>query len=57
VRPGRIVDILGEIDADILALQEVLSVEGPSREADQAQFIAEELGLDFAFGKNVNTGY
>src|SRR5262245_51864583 len=27
VRPGRIVDILGEIDADILALQEVLSVD------------------------------
>ena len=51
VQPGRIVDILGEINADILALQEVLSVEGRSREADQAQFIAEELGLDFAFGE------
>src|SRR5437016_6151165 len=30
VRPGRIVDILGEIDADIVALQEVLSIEEPS---------------------------
>ena len=31
VRPDRIVDILGEINADIVALQEVLSIEGPSR--------------------------
>src|SRR5437867_8314957 len=51
VRPDRIVDILVEINADIVALQEVLSVEGRNREADQVRFIAEELGLDFAFGE------
>lgn len=51
VRPGRIVDVLREIDADIIALQEVVSVEGRGREADQARFIAEELGFDFAFGE------
>jgi len=45
------VDVLGEIDADILALQEVLSVEGRGREADQSRFIAEELGFHFAFGE------
>src|SRR5438093_584668 len=52
VRPGRIIDILGRIDADIIALQEVCSIEGRSREEDQARFIAEELGLGFAFGEN-----
>jgi endonuclease/exonuclease/phosphatase family metal-dependent hydrolase len=52
VRPDRIVDVLREIDADIVALQEVWSVEGASREADQARFLAEELGYNFAFGEN-----
>jgi endonuclease/exonuclease/phosphatase family metal-dependent hydrolase len=51
VRPGRIVDVLAEIDADIIALQEVLSIEGRSREADQTRFIAEELDFGFAFGE------
>jgi endonuclease/exonuclease/phosphatase family metal-dependent hydrolase len=51
VRPGRIVDVLNEIDADIIALQEVLSIEGRDREADQVRFIAEELHLHFAFGE------
>ena len=51
VLPGRIVDVLSQIDADIIALQEVLSVEGKGREADQSRFIAEELGFDFAFGE------
>ena len=40
-RPGRIVDVLREIDADVIALQEVLSIEGKSREKNQARFIAE----------------
>ncbi len=52
VRPGRIIDILGNIDADIIALQEVWNIEGRSREEDQARFIAEELGLGFAFGEH-----
>jgi endonuclease/exonuclease/phosphatase family metal-dependent hydrolase len=50
VRPGRIVDVLGEIDADIIALQEVLRVDGWNRESDQARFIAEELRFNFVFG-------
>jgi endonuclease/exonuclease/phosphatase family metal-dependent hydrolase len=52
VHPGRIVDILQNIDADIVALQEVLSIEGRSRHDDQARFIAEELGYHLAFGQN-----
>ncbi len=52
VRPDRIVEVLRELDADIIALQEVLSVgEGP-REHDQARFIAEEMGLNLSLGVN-----
>ena len=39
-RPGRIVDVLREIDADVIALQEVLSIGGKSREKDQATWSA-----------------
>ena len=46
VRPARIVSVLRDLDADIIALQEVLSVGGAAREMDQARFIAEELGYD-----------
>jgi endonuclease/exonuclease/phosphatase family metal-dependent hydrolase len=52
VRPGRIVDVLASIDADIVALQEVLCIEDGSPEMDQAQFIAQELGYYSAFGHN-----
>ena len=51
VRPGRIANVLMQIDADIVALQEVLSIEGSSREKDQARFLAEELGFHYAFGE------
>lgn len=52
IRPGRIVEVLGEVDADIIALQEVLSVEGKNPEDHQARFIAEELGFDYLIGEN-----
>ncbi len=52
VRPGRIVDVLAEIDADVIALQEVLSCDGASRELHQAGFIADELGFDYRIGEN-----
>ena len=51
-RPGRIVDVLREVDADVIALQEVLSISGATPEKDQAQFIAEELGLNHIAGEN-----
>lgn len=50
VRPQRIVDVLREIDADIIALQEVLSIRGAAREKDQARFISEELGMVCSVG-------
>jgi endonuclease/exonuclease/phosphatase family metal-dependent hydrolase len=52
VRPHRVVDVLREIDADVVALQEVLSIEGHSPEKDQARYIAAELGFHFALGEN-----
>lgn len=52
VRPERIVAVLRETGADVIALQEVLSVEGAARERDQARFIAAELGLDYRLGEN-----
>lgn len=50
VRPARIVEVLREIDADIIALQEVLSLQGAAREKDQARFISEELEMTCAVG-------
>lgn len=52
VRPGRIASVLREVNADIIALQEVVSVEDGAHEQHQAKFIAEELGLTFHLGEN-----
>ncbi len=51
VQPARIAKVLREIDADIVALQEVVSIPG-QHERDQARFIAAELGLYFGLGEN-----
>jgi endonuclease/exonuclease/phosphatase family metal-dependent hydrolase len=50
VRPARIVDVLREIDADIIALQEVMSLQGALREKDQARFISEEIQMACGVG-------
>ncbi|HEX8773388.1 MAG TPA: endonuclease/exonuclease/phosphatase family protein [Pyrinomonadaceae bacterium] len=52
VRPARIAAVLRETKADLIALQEVLSIEGSQPERDQARFIAEELGLSYHVGEN-----
>ncbi len=51
VQPARIVKVLRELDADIVALQEVVSIHG-QHERDQARYIAAELGLHFWLGEN-----
>ena len=51
VRPGRIVEVLREINADIVALQEVVNASGVNEEV-QAQFIGAELGYHWCFGEN-----
>ncbi|MCU1289223.1 MAG: Endonuclease/exonuclease/phosphatase [Acidobacteria bacterium] len=50
--PLRIADVLREIDADIVALQEVVSVQNGAAKDDQARFIAGELGFDYRIGEN-----
>jgi endonuclease/exonuclease/phosphatase family metal-dependent hydrolase len=52
VRPDRIAEVLGEVDADVIALQEVWSQANGRPEDDQAEFIARALGLDYRFGEN-----
>jgi endonuclease/exonuclease/phosphatase family metal-dependent hydrolase len=53
VRPARIASVLRETGADVIALQEVVSVEDDARrELHQARFIAEELGFEFEIGEN-----
>jgi endonuclease/exonuclease/phosphatase family metal-dependent hydrolase len=51
VRPHRIAQVLGELDADIVALQEVVGHGGQSS-GDQALYVAEALGYHPAFGEN-----
>lgn len=50
--PERIAEVLQEIDADVVALQEVLCHKNLDRREHQAEFIAEELGMDFYLGEN-----
>lgn len=53
VLPDRIAGVLRELDADVIALQEVLSIEGGAPEDDQASFIASKLsGYSCHFGEN-----
>lgn len=52
VQPERIVKVLDEVDADIIALQEVLWVHGAESSEDQAHHLARELGYDFRLGEN-----
>jgi endonuclease/exonuclease/phosphatase family metal-dependent hydrolase len=52
VCPERIVEVLREIDADIVALQEVVSTEGGDPEEDQAAYISCALGMRFFMGRN-----
>jgi endonuclease/exonuclease/phosphatase family metal-dependent hydrolase len=52
-RPQRIAEVLSELDADIIALQEVLAIDNGSPEDNQAQFIADSLGgYTVHFGEN-----
>jgi endonuclease/exonuclease/phosphatase family metal-dependent hydrolase len=52
VRPKRIAAVLKEIDADVVALQEVVGMDEATRELNQVRAIAEELALDFRIGEN-----
>lgn len=51
IMPGRIAEVISEVNPDIIGLQEVLSIEGTGREEHQAQFLADELGYHLAIGE------
>src|SRR5262245_43631827 len=51
VRPERIAKVLADIDADIVALQEVVRMDSEHRHEDQARFLGDELGYHVAFGQ------
>jgi endonuclease/exonuclease/phosphatase family metal-dependent hydrolase len=50
-RVERIARVLEKIDADIIALQEVVSREGESTEDHQAAYLADRLGRFYAVGE------
>ena len=50
--PERIAEVLREIDADVVALQEVLCHKSSEKRDHQAEFIAQELGMEFYLGEN-----
>jgi len=52
VRPDRVAKVLKEIAADIVALQEVVSLPGGAPEDDQAHYLARAIGADYQFGEN-----
>ena len=52
VRPQRIAEVLSEVDADIIALQEVVNITNGKKEDHQAEFIASEMKMQYCFGEN-----
>ncbi len=51
VLPSRIVDVLRKLDADVIALQEVVRHPEDGPEGDQAKVIADALGCSLSFGQ------
>jgi endonuclease/exonuclease/phosphatase family metal-dependent hydrolase len=49
--PGRIAEVIAELKPDVIGLQEVLSVEDGPRDADQARYLADCLGMHLAVGE------
>ena len=52
VKPERIAAVLKEVDADVIALQEVVNVSDGEPHEHQAAFLASELGLNWQLGEN-----
>lgn len=50
---GRVGEVLREVDADVIALQEVGDFRGVTAREDQPEHLAELLGMHMAFGPNV----
>lgn len=52
VRPERIVAVLKEINPDLIALQEVLSIDNDAHELDQARYVASAMRMECIIGEN-----
>ena len=53
VQPERIAQVLRKIDADVIALQEVVRLEEDDHRRDQAEFVRASLGqFELVFGEN-----
>lgn len=50
--PERIADVLAELDADVVGLQEVVCHSDRGSREHQAEFLAHKLGMNFCFGEN-----
>ena len=50
--PERIADVLREMDADVIGLQEVVCHSGRGLREHQAEFLAGELNMNFCIGEN-----
>jgi endonuclease/exonuclease/phosphatase family metal-dependent hydrolase len=51
IRPHRVAQVLSELGADVIALQEVVSLSGARREQNQAQYLADTVGFEFRIGE------
>jgi len=51
VSVARIADVVARLDADVVAVQEVLRAEDGPATADQVAFLADSLGYTFAFNE------
>jgi len=51
IRPHRVAQVLQELEADVIALQEVASLSGGRREQNQAQYLADAVGFHYYIGE------
>ncbi|MCI0442455.1 endonuclease/exonuclease/phosphatase family protein [bacterium] len=52
IRPDRILSVLKAMDADVIALQEVVSNVGKTPEENQSEYFAKSLGMYYCIGEN-----
>jgi endonuclease/exonuclease/phosphatase family metal-dependent hydrolase len=50
--PERVAEVLRELEADVIALQEVVCHSDRGLRDHQGEFLASELGMDFVLGEN-----